>query len=141
MSNKREKSNCGQQFVDDLFRKITETGRTPNKDSVVNYPESVTTPNNTSSSGSSVKKRTPPTPPITDQLRNKKHHLDSEEETKQKLYSTESQKSGKEDMEPINFDTTNTDPKEPPSTFNFDGKLDGFPEEYKAFGRALCEIL
>ena len=105
---------------------------------VVNYPESATTPNNTSSSGSSAKKCTPPTPPITDQSRNKKYHLDSEEESKS---STERQKSEIEDMEPINPDTTNTDPKQPSSTFNFDGKLDGFPEEYKAFGRALCEIL
>ena len=86
MSSKKEKSNCGQQFVDDLFRKITETGKTPNKETVVNYPKSATTPNNTSSSGLSAKKRTPPTPPITDQSRNKKYHLDSEEESK---HSTE----------------------------------------------------
>ena len=44
-------------------------------------------------------------------------------------------------MEPINPDTTNAGPTESASTVNFGGKLDGFPEEYKAFGRALCEIL
>ena len=64
--------------------------------------------------------------------------MDSEEESKS---STECQKSEIEDMEPINSDTTNADPKQPSSTLNFGGKLDGFPEEYKAFGRALCEIL
>ena len=31
--------------------------------------------------------------------------------------------------------------KQPQTTINFDEKLDGFPEEYKAFSRALCEIL
>ena len=31
--------------------------------------------------------------------------------------------------------------KESHSSINFEEKLDGFPEEYKAFGRALCEIL
>ena len=138
MSSKKEKRTGGQQFVDDLFRKITETGKTPNKDTVVNDPVSATTPNNTSSSSSSAKKHTPPTPPITEQSRNKKYHLDSEEESEN---STECQKSKIEDMEPINPETTNTDPKQPSSTFNFDEKLDGFPEEYKAFGRALCEIL
>ena len=44
-------------------------------------------------------------------------------------------------MEPINPETPNTDLKEPHPTINFEEKLDGFPEEYKAFGRALCEIL
>ena len=44
-------------------------------------------------------------------------------------------------MEPINPETSKTNPKKPPTTINFDEKLDGFPEEYKAFGRALCEIL
>ena len=141
MSNKREKRNCGQQFMDDLFRKVTETGRTPNKDSVVRNPESAITPNNTSSSCSGVKKRTPPTPPTIDQLRTKKHHLDREEISRQEPYSAESQRSGKENMEPINPDTTNAGPTESASTFNFDRKLDGFPKEYKAFGQALCEIL
>ena len=80
---------------------------------------------------------TPPTPPTSDQSRNKKYHLDSEDEGE---YVVESQTSKKEDMEPTNPETSNTDPKQPHTTINFDEKLDGFPEEYKAFGRALCEI-
>ena len=138
MSSKKEKRTGGQQSVDDLFRKITGTGKTPNKDVVVTDPVSATTPNNTSSSSSSAKKHTPPTPPTTNHSRIKKYHLDSEEESE---CTVECQKSKIDNMEPINPETTNIDPKQPSSTFNFDEKLDGFPEEYKAFGRALCEIL
>ena len=138
MSSKKEKRIGGQQSVDDLFRKITGTGKTPNKNIVVTDPVSATTPNNTSSSSSSVKKRTPPTPPTTDHSRIKKYHPDNEEESE---CTVEDQKSKIDNMEPINPEITNTDPKQPSSTFNFDEKLDGFPEEYKAFGRALCEIL
>ena len=79
MSSKKEKRIDGQQFVDDLFRKITDSGKTPNRDTVVTDPASASTPNNTLSSNlsSSAKKRTPPTPPTIDQSKIKKYHLNS----------------------------------------------------------------
>ena len=140
MSSKKEKRIDGQQFVDDLFRKITDSGKTPNRDALVTDPASARTPNNTlsSSSSSSAKKRTPPTPPTSDQSKSKKYHLNSKDEEE---YIVQHQKNKTEDMEPINPETSKTDPTQPPPTINFDEKLDGFPEEYKAFGRALCEIL
>ena len=128
--------------MDDLFRKITDSGKTPNRDTVVTDPASASTPNNTLSSNfsSSAKKCTPPTPPTTDQSKIKKYHLDSEDEEDYSV-QRQRQKNKIEDMEPINPETSKTDPKQPPTTINFDEKLDGFPEEYKAFGRPLCEIL
>ena len=135
MSSKKGKRADGQFSVNDLFKRINNTGKTPNKDPVVSDPTSAITPD--SAISSSAKKRTPPTPPDSDQLRNKKYHLDSEEEDNQS--EKEEEKEG--EMEPTKSETPDTDPKEPHSTINFEEKLDGFPEEYKAFGRALCEIL
>ena len=82
MSSKKGKRAEGQLSVNDLFKRITDTGKTPNRDNVVSDPTSTTTPE--SAISSSAKKRTPPTPPDNDQLRNKKYHLDREDSEKVK---------------------------------------------------------
>ena len=132
--------------MNDLFKRIANTGKTPNRDTVVSDPTSATTPE--SAISSSAKKRTPPTPPDNDQLRNKKYHLDSEENSENSEEENKSSGKGEKEekerlskMNPTQSENLDNTSKESHSSINFEEKLDGFPEEYKVFGRALCEIL
>ena len=54
MSSKKGKRAKGQVSVNDLFKRITDTGKTPNRDTVGSDPISVTTPE--SAINSSAKK-------------------------------------------------------------------------------------
>ena len=146
MSNKKGKRAEGQLSVNDLFKRITNTGKTPNRDIVVSDPTSATTPE--SAISSSAKKQTPPKPPDNDQLRNKKYHLDSEENSENSEEENKSSGKGEKkekerlsEMNPTQSENLVNTSKESHSSINIEEKLDGFPEEYKAFGRALCEIL
>ena len=129
MSYKRIKKIEGQPQVDDVFRKLDQTGETPNR-----YKQVIVSPQSTPENNKqpSAKKRTPPSPPSAEREIIKKAHCDPHDS------SADSIEVEPESMEPPPQPTPTPNKQE---SMDIDKKLDGFPEEYKAFGKALCEIL
>ena len=131
MSSTENKTFKKQSQVDDFFKK-KEINKNSAKDIEVTTP---ITPEAQTAKDISAKKRTPPSPPSTERLRGKKPNIEVEDETL-------SNKVQIKDMEPPQKQTEEpSSSKKECKSLDIEGKLDGFPEEYKAFGKALCEIL